>query len=151
MILIFEVAAHIQPSCLKLFSGKHYKPLKNRISFLITEILANFAFHGLTQKDFDVKWCRGTAKEKIFRPWIDSMKADGCQFLSNKRVTGLCLDEETGHISGVVCGRETYNANAVIMAVRISTLQDIIRSWYASFLSYFDIRFFCIHLWPNLE
>lgn len=88
------------------------------------------------QKDFDVKWCRGRVKEKIFQPWIDSMKTHGCEFLSDKRVTDFCLDEETGHISGVICGRETYNTDAVIMAVRISTLQDIVRSRSLSFLLY---------------
>ncbi|KAJ4715951.1 Phytoene desaturase [Melia azedarach] len=78
------------------------------------------------QKNFDVLWCRGTLREKIFVPWIDSMRSRGCEFLDGRRVTGLSYDEETGRISEVVCGKETYNADAVILAVGISTLQELI-------------------------
>ncbi|GAV77241.1 NAD_binding_8 domain-containing protein [Cephalotus follicularis] len=80
------------------------------------------------QKDFDVVWCRGTLREKILEPWMDSMKTKGCEFLDRRMVTGFCFDEETGCISEVVCGGETYESDAVIMAVGISTLQEIIRN-----------------------
>ncbi|KAI4350255.1 hypothetical protein L6164_004728 [Bauhinia variegata] len=80
------------------------------------------------QKDFDMVWCRGSLKEQIFKPWMDSLRAKGCEFLENKIVTDLILNEETGCISEVVCGGATYNADAVILAVGISTLQNVIKN-----------------------
>ncbi|GMN38215.1 hypothetical protein TIFTF001_007441 [Ficus carica] len=80
------------------------------------------------QKDFNILWCRGTVREKIFEPWIDSMKTKGCEFIEGRKVTGFSVDEETGCVSSVTCGRETYNADAVILAVGISTLQDLIKN-----------------------
>lgn len=80
------------------------------------------------QKDFDSVWCRGTVKEMIFEPWMNSMKELGCKFLEGRRVTEFTLDEETGCISGVACGKESLEADAVILAVGISTMQDIIQN-----------------------
>ncbi|XP_054786317.1 uncharacterized protein LOC129292724 isoform X3 [Prosopis cineraria] len=79
-----------------------------------------------SQKDFDIAWPRGAVKEKIFEPWMDSLRAKGCKFVENSRVTDLIFNEETGCVSEVVCGGVTYKADAVIMAVAISTLQEII-------------------------
>ena len=58
------------------------------------------------------------------------MRTNGCKFLEGKRVTDFFFDEETGCISEVICGREKYKADAVVSAVRISTLQDIIENRY---------------------
>ncbi|KAI6701017.1 hypothetical protein NL676_015341 [Syzygium grande] len=80
------------------------------------------------QKDFDAVWCQGTVKEKIFKPWKDFMRTQGCVFLEGRRVTDLLFDEVTGCISGIACGGETLNADAFILAVRISTLQEIIKN-----------------------
>ncbi|KAK9287102.1 hypothetical protein L1049_015513 [Liquidambar formosana] len=80
------------------------------------------------QKDFDLVLCRGTVREKIFEPWMDSMRAKGCEFLEGRRVTNFLLNEETGCISEVVCGKKSYKADAVILAVGISTLQEIIKN-----------------------
>ncbi|KAJ4829555.1 hypothetical protein Tsubulata_017165 [Turnera subulata] len=79
------------------------------------------------QKDFDVVWCRGTVREKIFAPWIESLRTRGCQFLNGKKVTDFIFSEETGSISEVVCGNQTYNADAVILAVGISTVQELVK------------------------
>ncbi|RVW38507.1 Zeta-carotene desaturase [Vitis vinifera] len=83
------------------------------------------------QKDFDFVWCRGTVRDKIFKPWMDYMRANGCEFLESRRVTDFLFNEETGCISEVVCGREKYTADAVVLAVGISTLQDIIKNRHA--------------------
>ncbi|KAJ0076675.1 hypothetical protein Patl1_35997 [Pistacia atlantica] len=82
------------------------------------------------QKNFDLVWCRGTLKEKIFEPWVDSMKTRGCEF-DGRIVTDLSLNEETGCISQVVCGKKKYNADAVILAVGVSTLQELVKNRYA--------------------
>ncbi|KAG9442876.1 hypothetical protein H6P81_018730 [Aristolochia fimbriata] len=79
------------------------------------------------QKDFDVKWCRGTVNEKIFEPWVESMKLKNCQFHKNKTVIDFALDEETGGVSEVICGRESYPADAVILALGVSHLQEIVK------------------------
>ncbi|XP_062081556.1 uncharacterized protein LOC133787809 isoform X2 [Humulus lupulus] len=79
------------------------------------------------QKDFDPVWCRGTVREKIFEPWIDSMKTKGCKFPEGRKVTDFSLNEETGRVSAVICGKKIYDADAVILAIGISTLQDLIK------------------------
>ncbi|OMO92711.1 Amine oxidase [Corchorus olitorius] len=79
------------------------------------------------QKHFDVVFCRGTTKEKIFEPWVESLKAKGGEIVEDRKVTDLIFNEETGCITEVVCGKEIYNADAVIFAVGIATLQEIIR------------------------
>ncbi|XP_052194699.1 uncharacterized protein LOC127802736 isoform X2 [Diospyros lotus] len=80
------------------------------------------------QKDFDLVWCRGTVKEKIFEPWMDSMRNEGCKFLQGRKVTDFIINEESGCISEVICGKESLKADAIILAVGISTLQEIIQS-----------------------
>ncbi|XP_065868894.1 uncharacterized protein [Euphorbia lathyris] len=80
------------------------------------------------QKDFNMVWCRGTIKEKIFNPWLDSLRSKGCKFLDNVKVTDFIIDEETSCISKVVCGDEIYNADAVILAVGISKLQELVKN-----------------------
>ncbi|XP_042494355.1 uncharacterized protein LOC122073790 isoform X2 [Macadamia integrifolia] len=78
------------------------------------------------QKDFDVVWCRGTVREKIFMPWMDFMRDKGCEFLEGGVVTDFSVNEETGCISEVICGKESYEADAIILAVGISALQEIV-------------------------
>ncbi|MBA0743137.1 hypothetical protein Gogos_005855 [Gossypium gossypioides] len=79
------------------------------------------------QKHFDVAFCRGTTKQKIFEPWVESLKAKGCEMLEDKKVTDFNFDEETGSITEVVCGNETYSVDAVVVAVGITTLQETIK------------------------
>lgn len=76
-------------------------------------------------------FCRGTIKEKIFEPWAESLETKGCEMLEDKKVTDFIFNEETGCITEVVCGKETYSADAVILAVGISTLQEIIKKRFA--------------------
>lgn len=80
------------------------------------------------QKDFDLVFSRGPLKEKIFEPWIDIMRTKGCEFLEGRRVTDILFDEETSGVSEVVSGRESYNVDAVILAVGISRLQELIKN-----------------------
>ncbi|PSS29531.1 Zeta-carotene desaturase [Actinidia chinensis var. chinensis] len=80
------------------------------------------------QKDFDLVWCRGTVKKKIFEPWMESMRNQGCKFLEGRRVTDIFVNRENGCISEVICGKESLKADAVILAVGISTLQEIIQN-----------------------
>lgn len=58
------------------------------------------------------------------------MTTKGCKFEKRIRVTDFVINEETGSISEVVCGGEVYNADAVVLAVGISTLQKLIESRY---------------------
>ncbi|KAH1072419.1 hypothetical protein J1N35_024747 [Gossypium stocksii] len=79
------------------------------------------------QKHFDVAFCRGTTKKKIFEPWVESLKAKGCEMLEDKKVTDFNFDEETGCVTEVVCGNKTYSVDAVVVAVGITTLQETIK------------------------
>ncbi|CAK9134563.1 unnamed protein product [Ilex paraguariensis] len=67
-------------------------------------------------------------KEKIFEPWMDSMRNQGCKFLEGRKVTEFLLNEETGCISELACDKESLKADAVILAVGISSLQEIIEN-----------------------
>lgn len=78
------------------------------------------------QPDFDVKWCRGTVADRIFRPWIEQIEALGAQVLTHHRVEDLRLDE-SGQIEAVVCGDEVIETDAVILSVGIAGLQKIVR------------------------
>ncbi|EFJ15075.1 hypothetical protein SELMODRAFT_180688 [Selaginella moellendorffii] len=80
------------------------------------------------QSDFDVVWCRGTVGEKIFKPWLEVLNARGCRFLSGKKVTDLTINEPTGEVSGVRCGNELFNADAVIFSVGVTAMQRIVES-----------------------
>lgn len=76
------------------------------------------------QPDFDVVWCRGTVGEKIFRPWIKQIEKAGGKVLTNRRVSDLIV--ENNRVTGVVCGDETFDADAVIFAVGVTGMQKII-------------------------
>ena len=77
------------------------------------------------QPDFDVVWCRGTVGETIFRPWVERIEQAGAKLLANKRVSDIILDSN-GKATGVVCGDETFDADAVIFAVGVSGMQKIV-------------------------
>lgn len=111
-------------------------------SFQISLVLSIYIFHALVQKHFDLVWCRGTVRDKIFLPWMESLKNQGCRFLEGRKVTDLVLNEETGCINGVVCGKESFKVDALIFGVGISTLQEIVQRRYRRFVvrSYFITR-----------
>ncbi len=77
------------------------------------------------QPNFDVVWCRGTVGEMIFRPWVERIESDGGKVFTQRRVSDLKLDS-TGKASGVVCGDEVFDADAVIFAVGVSGMQKIV-------------------------
>jgi len=76
------------------------------------------------QPDFDVVWCRGTVGEKIFRPWVEQIEKSGGKLATNRRVSNLIV--ENNRVTGVVCGDETFDADAVIFAVGVTGMQKII-------------------------
>lgn len=77
------------------------------------------------QPDFDVVWCRGTVGEMIFRPWVERIQKVGGKLLTHRRVSDLIVDG-TNRVTGVVCGDEVFEADAVIFAVGISGMQKIV-------------------------
>ncbi|KAA8535968.1 hypothetical protein F0562_028446 [Nyssa sinensis] len=63
------------------------------------------------QKDFDLVWCRGTVKEIFFEPWMDSMRNQGCKFLEGIRVilaVGISTLQEIIRNSAALCTREEF-------------------------------------------
>ena len=106
------------------------------------------------QADFDVLWCRGTVGERIFRPWVERIEQAGGRVLTHRRVTDLILEDgedpadafafaqnsaqssarrstvqsipQNVLVKGVICGDETFTADAVIFAVGISGMQKIV-------------------------
>ncbi|BAY32043.1 amine oxidase [Nostoc carneum NIES-2107] len=77
------------------------------------------------QADFDVVWCRGTVGEKIFSPWVNRIEKAGAKVLSQKRVTDVIVDSNN-RATGVVCGDEVFEADAVIFAVGITGMKKIV-------------------------
>lgn len=61
---------------------------------------------------------------------MDSLKTQGCKFLKGRKVTDMLVTGETNCISEVVCEKESFVADAVIFAVGVSTLQEIIQNRY---------------------
>ncbi|CAI5519546.1 unnamed protein product [Closterium sp. Naga37s-1] len=82
------------------------------------------------QADFDVVWCRGTVGETIFAPWIRTMEASrNFRFLPNRRVTDIATaEDDLDRVTAVVCGDEVFAADAVVSAVGISGLKNIVAS-----------------------
>lgn len=84
------------------------------------------------QPDFDVVWCRGTVGDQIFRPWVEQIERLGGRVLTHRRVTDVVLAEGTstapGAVEAVVCGEETFAADAVIFAVGVTGIQKIVGS-----------------------
>lgn len=76
------------------------------------------------QSDFDVRWCRGTVGEQIFRPWVRQIEQAGGRILANHRVTDV--KAEGNRITAVACGDEVFEADAVIFAVGITGLKKIV-------------------------
>jgi uncharacterized protein with NAD-binding domain and iron-sulfur cluster len=77
------------------------------------------------QPDFDVVWCRGTVAEKIFRPWCSAIEQAGGRTLTQQRVSDIRTDS-AGKVTGVVCGDEVFEADAVIFAVGITGMKKIV-------------------------
>mgnify|MGYP001791561233 CR=1 FL=1 len=80
------------------------------------------------QPDFDVRWCRGTVGEMIFRPWVERIEALGGKVLANKRVSDVQVEDNC--VTGVVCSGvgddETFAADAVIFSVGITGMKKIV-------------------------
>ena len=79
------------------------------------------------QADFDVVWCRGTVGEKIFTPWGDRIRELGGKIITNSRVSDVKVNS-SGTVTGVVCGDQSFDADAVIFAVGITGMQKIVAS-----------------------
>ncbi|MGJ3253050.1 MAG: hydroxysqualene dehydroxylase [Elainellaceae cyanobacterium] len=77
------------------------------------------------QPDFDVVWCRGTVGEKIFQPWTERIETAGGRILAQKRVSDVVLGHDN-QVTGVVCGDEVFEADAVIFAVGITGMKKIV-------------------------
>ncbi|MEO0458710.1 MAG: FAD-dependent oxidoreductase [Cyanobacteria bacterium P01_A01_bin.114] len=77
------------------------------------------------QPDFDVRWCRGTVGEMIFRPWVEKIEKLGGRVLANKRVSDVEVDSN-GRATAVRCGDETFEADAVIFSVGITGMKKIV-------------------------
>jgi uncharacterized protein with NAD-binding domain and iron-sulfur cluster len=77
------------------------------------------------QPDFDVRWCRGTVGEKIFRPWVEQIEQLGGKVLANRRVTDIQMGE-SNQVTAVCCGDESFEADAVIFSVGITGMKKIV-------------------------
>ncbi|MEL6604565.1 MAG: FAD-dependent oxidoreductase [Cyanobacteria bacterium J06614_10] len=77
------------------------------------------------QPDFDVRWCRGTVGEMIFRPWVAQIEKAGGKILANKRVTDVRMGANN-EIDAVICGDEVFETDAIIFSVGITGMKKIV-------------------------
>jgi uncharacterized protein with NAD-binding domain and iron-sulfur cluster len=77
------------------------------------------------QPDFDVRWCRGTVGQQIFRPWVQRIEQVGGRVLAHQRVSDV-VEDGSGQLTAVVCGDQTFEADAVVFAVGITGLKKIV-------------------------
>ncbi len=77
------------------------------------------------QPDFDVRWCRGTVGEMIFRPWVEKIEKAGGRILANHRVMDVRVDANNA-INTVICDDEVFEADAVIFSVGITGMKKIV-------------------------
>ncbi len=77
------------------------------------------------QPDFDVRWCRGTVGEMIFRPWVEQIEKAGGRILANHRVTDVRVGSDNA-INAVICDDEVFEADAVIFSVGITGMKKIV-------------------------
>ncbi|EDX85566.1 FAD dependent oxidoreductase, putative [Synechococcus sp. PCC 7335] len=77
------------------------------------------------QPDFDVRWCRGTVGEMIFRPWVDQIEKAGGKILAHRRVTDVRVSVDN-EIDAVICDDEVFEADAVVFSVGITGMKKIV-------------------------
>ncbi len=77
------------------------------------------------QPDFDVRWCRGTVGEMIFRPWVQQIEKAGGRILANHRVSDIKLGGDNT-VNAVICDDEVFEADAVIFSVGMTGMQKIV-------------------------
>ena len=77
------------------------------------------------QPGFDVRWCRGTVGEMIFRPWTEQIEQAGGRILANHRVTDVRVSADN-KIDAVICDDKVFEADAVIVAVGITGMKKIV-------------------------
>eukprot|EP00752_Nemacystus_decipiens_P008853 g7900.t1 len=80
------------------------------------------------QADFDVKWCRGTTGEMIFKPWVQRIEENGAKVLVEKRVSDIEVCPDTGRVVSVSCGDESFPCDALVSAVGINGVKGIVRA-----------------------
>ena len=94
------------------------------------ETLAALEFYALRSQDaFDVRWCRGSVVDRIFKPLVRRIQGQGGRVLGGHRVTGVAM--EGGKVTGVTAagpGGETttFPADAVVFAVGIEGMKRIV-------------------------
>ncbi|MCO5601895.1 hypothetical protein L7F22_056021 [Adiantum nelumboides] len=95
--------------------------------------LAALYFYVLAhQQDFDVRWCKGSVAERIFRPWLLVIEKLGGQVLGGKRVESVVCSSKS-KVSSVVARNasgdmESYEADVIIFAVGVQAMQKIVAS-----------------------
>jgi len=80
------------------------------------------------QENSDFLLCRGEVEHTIFSPWLKSLELKGLKFIANRVPTSLMINKDTECVSGVVCGKEVYDADAFVLATGLSPLQSIVRN-----------------------
>jgi uncharacterized protein with NAD-binding domain and iron-sulfur cluster len=90
-------------------------------------VLSCFHVFALQSKGaFDVKWCRGSIREKIFDPWYDQLSSRGVEIRYNSRVVSI-EDNEEGNMNAKYCinlqkdpneeNDNTISCDAIVLAV----------------------------------
>ena len=76
---------------------------------------------------FDVRWCRGSIAEKIFKPWTMLLQSRGVQIRGGSRVTSITSNSSSKwkYLVAVNGEKELISCDAVIMAVGGSAMKRL--------------------------
>lgn len=85
------------------------------------------------QQDFDVRWCKGSIVDVIFKPWLKAIEKLGGRVLGGKRVHNIVSDD-SNNVTSVIAFNgsgdlELYDADVVIFAVGVQAMKECRELW----------------------
>ncbi|KAI2502491.1 hypothetical protein MHU86_11997 [Fragilaria crotonensis] len=77
---------------------------------------------------FDVRWCRGSIAEKIFKPWASLLQARGVEIRGSSKVTSITSDSSSTrkYLINVHNDSESIECDAIIMAVGGTAMKRLV-------------------------
>ncbi len=77
---------------------------------------------------FDVRWCRGSIAEKIFKPWASLLQSRGVEIRGSSKVTSITSDSSSDrkYLINVNNDAEWIECDAVIMAVGGTAMKRLV-------------------------
>lgn len=77
---------------------------------------------------FDVRWCRGSIAEKIFKPWASLLQTRGVEIRGSSKVTSITSDSSSTrkYLINVNSDAESIECDAIVMAVGGTAMKRLV-------------------------